>query len=735
MKKQRIGVYICHCGGNISDYIDVGQLSKLIQREENIFISRDVMFACADSNQKEMIQDIQDQKLDAIVVASCSPKLHTHTFRNVAIRAGINQYNYTQVNIREQCSWAHSDTPMDATIKAYGLIRAGINRVSHSESLENMEIKTHRAIVIVGAGVSGMRAAIDSARMGNHVYLLEKDFFVGGHVPQLGKLFPTNEDGKDVVTKLYNIIRQMPNINLFTGAHLEKVTGSVGNFTVEVKISPRFIAANADPRKVKTAFNEGSPENIDPLHYKDNLNVNGIIYKNYSEACPDIPVVDVELLKRNIAFYEKYIDVFDVSQKPQLLKLNVGSVLVTTGFDFYQPVDGEFGYRQSDNVIALPDFKKLIELNSNKLIYNNKPINSVAFIYCVGNRQAKGENKYCSRQCCTATIHTSVQLHEKFKGIKAYHLYRDIRTYGKQELLYQKSSEVGDIYLKFEEKEPPVVEISGNKLHVRIKDYLTSKKEITFDPDLVVLVTGMVARDDRVEIAGILKIPIGSDKFYNEIHPKLKPVETVIGGVYIGGACQGPKNIAESVQSALSGAAKINALIKRGIIELEPIVARINSDACVWCGECAAVCEYDTIKSVEYNGKQIAEVNTSTCKGCGICAPVCQTDAIELIQYTNNEIESMIDGFMSSADIKEKNLNTEDGQEEVKTGMKEYPQVWNQIVTLLDGQKLTIPQISEQLGQEKNLITYHMMTMNKYNVVEAAGLDDNETYFLYKLKK
>ena len=682
MKKQRIGVYICHCGGNISDYVDVGQLSKLIQTEEGIIISKDVMFACADSNQKEMIQDIRDQKLDAIVVASCSPKLHTHTFRNVAIRAGINQYNYTQVNIREQCSWAHSDTPMDATIKAYGLIRAGINRVSYSETLENMEIKTHRAVVIVGAGVSGMRAAIDSARMGNHVYLIEKEFFVGGHLMELGKLFPTGENGKEVVAKLYNTIRQIPLITLFTGAQLEKVTGSVGDFNVEVRISQIHTGLNDE----RNTFDVLNNENSDP------------------------------------------------NKQTQLLKLKVGSLLVTTGFDFYQPDEGEFGYKQSDNVITLPEFIKLVDSNTEKLIYNNQPIKSVAFIYCVGNRQAKGENKYCSRQCCTSTIHASIQLHEKFKGIKAFHLYRDIRTYGKQELLYQKSAELGDVYLKYEVKEPPVVESNGKKLLVKVKDYLTSKKEITFDTDLVVLVTGMVAREDRVEIANILKIPIGNDKFCNEIHPKLKPVETVIRGVYIGGACQGPKNISESVQSALSGATKMNALIKRGTIALEPIVARINSDACIWCGKCDVVCEYDAIKSIEFNGKQIAEVNASTCKGCGICAPVCEPDAIELIQYTNNEIESMIDGFMSKADIKEKNVSTEAGHEETKAGMKEYPQVWNQIVTLLDGQKMTIPQISEQLGQEKNVITYHMMTMNKYSIVEAAGLDENETYFLYKLK-
>ena len=131
--KQRIGVYICHCGGNISDYVDVEELGKMFHKEENVVISKDVMFACADSNQKDMVNDIKDNKLDAIVVCSCSPKLHLHTFKNVAVRAGLNPSNYVQVNIREQCSWPHSDRPREATVKAAGLIRAGINRVAYSE--------------------------------------------------------------------------------------------------------------------------------------------------------------------------------------------------------------------------------------------------------------------------------------------------------------------------------------------------------------------------------------------------------------------------------------------------------------------------------------------------------------------------------------------------------------------------------------------------------------------------
>ncbi len=260
-------------------------------------------------------------------------------------------------------------------------------------------------------------------------------------------------------------------------------------------------------------------------------------------------------------------------------------------------------------MITLPDFDKLLQTAGNKLTYEGKPVKTVAFIYCVGMRQAKGENKYCSRVCCTSAIHTSLLMHDKFPGTKAFHLYRDIRTYGKQEILYEKSSQNGDIYLMYQEKEPPLVEPMNGKVKLQIKDSLTKKRNLLLEADLVVLVTGMVPRSDSSTISEKFKIPVGNDKFFNEIHPKLRPVETVINGVFLGGSCQGPKNISESVQSALSAAAKINAIIRKETIELEPIVARIDATACSWCDKCKEVCEYDAIFQVETNGKLVAAVN------------------------------------------------------------------------------------------------------------------------------
>jgi heterodisulfide reductase subunit A2 len=658
--KERIGVYICHCGGNISDYVDVEEVQQLMKEEDGVVVAKHVMFACADSNQKQMIADINEQKLDAIVVASCSPKLHVHTFRGVAERAGLNKYNYIQANIREQCSWPHSDKPLDATNKAVGLIRAAIKKAALSEALESIEIEAKDASLIIGAGVSGMKAAIELARIGTQVYLIEKEAYVGGKMLENGTLFMTGENGKDLAARLLREVKANPKITLFTETEIEKVTGSVGNFSVDVRV--RMAGTNTET-----------------------------------------------------------------------MKLMVGSVLVATGYQHYQPKENEFGFGISDRVTTLPELKKRMEENNGVISHNGKPVKSLGFIYCVGSRQSKGENKYCSRTCCSSAIHTALLLKEKNKDLNIVHLYRDIRTYGKQEIMYEKSSKQGDIYLKYEEKEPPVVDVSNDIVSVSVKDYLTLKKEIEFKPELLVLVTGVVARDDSKDIAAHFKIPVGGDKFFNEIHPKLKPVETVINGVFIGGSCQGPKNISESVQSSLSAVSKISALIKDGLIQLEPVIARVNADACFWCGKCSEVCEYDALKEITFNGKQIAKVNPATCKGCGICTPVCPQDALEVKMYTNAEIESMIDGFMAEVVIPEK-AGGEEAEEISPVKMKEYPQLWKQIISSIAMEHKTIPEIAQSIGVDKDLVTWHVMTMNKYNVVMADSLDEKEQYYYYKLK-
>lgn len=640
---NKIGVYVCHCGGNISDYVDVEKVRQAAEQEEGVVLSKTTMFACADSNQNQMIEDIKENGLDGAIVASCSPMLHLITFRAVAERAGLNKYNYVHANIREQVSWAHSDNKIAGTEKAIQIVKAAIAKVRFSESLEPIKISSEKVVAIIGAGIAGLRSAIELANMGSKVYLIEKSPFTGGRVTQWSKIDVNDEKGSELVTRLYEKVVANNNITVFTNAELINTKGSIGNFNLQVKFTPRYIKADSKSND----FNEAIK--ICPVEVDDEFNFGltkrKAIYNSNNGQFPKLPVIDNENCTR-CGECEKVCDKIDFNQKEEILNLKAGTILVATGFDPYTPKDGEYGYKEIPNVITLPQFVRLIDMNEHKLMFNGKQVNNIAYIYCVGSRQPDGENNYCSRYCCTKNIFNAGLAREKFEGIHNFHFTRGIRTYGKRELLYNQSSQKGDIFLQSFEDDLPVVELQEGKTIVKINDILTKGEELDVEADLVVLVTGMVPNANDT-VGSLLKIPRGRDKFYNEIHMKLRPVETVIDGITIAGTCQGPKNIVESINSSLAAAAKSFTLIHKGELELEPIVASVDQDSCSWCNECSIACPYEAIKQVEEKGKKVAQINQSVCKGCGMCLPVCPSDSIELTAFSNNEIESMIDALVT----------------------------------------------------------------------------------------
>lgn len=643
MKNKKIGVYICHCGGNISDYVDVNKVKEAIENDEGIALAKTTMFACADSNQKEMVDDITSENLDGVVVASCSPKLHLLTFRAVAERAGLNKYNYVHANIREQVSWAHSDDKIGATEKAIQIVKAAISKVKLTEPLEPIVVPTVKAVAVIGAGIAGMRAAIELAEAGSKVVLIEREFFVGGRVAQFDNLCVSDETGKELITRLYNEVMSHKDVSLYTGAELVETKGSVGNFKLKIKVTPRYINLHCAEGELQKAIDVCPVEVPDEFNF--NISNRKAIYHNYPSEYPQLPVIDMKNCTR-CGECAKVCNSIDFSQQEKIIDANVGSILVATGFDPYEPNEGEFGYKTIPNVVTLPQFKRIVHYSQDKLIYKGKKIKNIAYIYCVGSRQLDGENKYCSRYCCTSNIYTAITTKKRFGDINNFHFNRGIRTYGKQEVLYDMSSRMGDIYLQSFEDEPPTIEMVKGNTIVKIKDYLTGGKEIEVEADLVVLVTGMVPRKDN-SIANLLKIPKGRDKFFNEIHMKLRPVETVIDGVTIAGASQGPKNIMESMNSALAAATKSFSFVNSGELSLEPIIANVNSESCTYCDKCTLACPFDAIKMVEKNGKSVAEINNSTCKGCGMCLPVCPTNAIDLTSFTDNEMISMIDTLIT----------------------------------------------------------------------------------------
>jgi heterodisulfide reductase subunit A len=574
MSGRKIGVYVCQCGGNISDYVDVDQVVAAVEHDPDVVVARTAMFTCSDSTQQEIIQDAHEKGLDALVVASCSPKLHTVTFRDVAKRAGMNPFQYTQVNVREQCSWTHTDDHEGATEKAVRLVRAGINRTRLTEPLEPIVVETTPKSLVVGGGIAGLRAALGLAEIGLAVFLVEKQPELGGWVAGFGEMYPHRRDGADLIARLEEKVRAHPAITVFVNAEVMAKSGSFGNYQMTIAIHGETL---------------------------------------------------------------------------ETIQVDVGSVVVATGFATYEPAAGELGYGMK-GVVTLPAFKKMVDDAAGPLEFNGRAVKTIAYIYCVGSRQGEdveGGHAYCSRYCCTAAVHAALEAAAKGDpGLRQYHLYRDMRTYGKYELLWSESREKGSLYLRVPDDEPPVVERTiASGLTVTARDLLTGGEEVAIPADLVVLVTGMVPREND-ELVSVLKLPVGNDGFLNEIHPKLRPVETVVDGVYICGACQSPKNSAEAVASGLAAVTQSGAILKRGFAELDPMVALVDTDACTWCGKCLEACPYDALEQVEADGKAVAEVIRTACKGCGGCVPVCPSEAIDLQGYTDAQIKAMIDGLL-----------------------------------------------------------------------------------------
>jgi heterodisulfide reductase subunit A len=646
MSERKVGVYICHCGGNISDYVDVDRVKAAVEEELGVTVSRTTMFTCSDASQTEMIKDIMEQGLDGLVVASCSPKLHLTTFRGVAERAGLNPFQYVQVNIREQCSWAHSDDREGATEKAIGLVKGGLEKARLTEPLEPVRVTSVKNVLVLGAGIAGMRAALEMADLGVEVFLVERDHFIGGEVARLGRMYPSGRKGGDVAAELYDDIRKRGNIHLFTGAELKSKEGYIGNFNLRVRIRPRFvIGTEGDFEKAEAEC----PVEV-PSEMHRGLRTRKAIYLPGGSARPEKWAIDQDSCTGCGRCAEICPGSIDLGQEEEFMMLDAGAVITATGFDSYSPGEGEFGYG-TGGVVTLPQFESMIENTGSRLEFGGREIRDVVFIYCVGSRESRDKdngNRYCSRFCCNAAVGAALNASEKISGLRTWHLYRDVRTYGKFELLYEQASKDGAIFCRFDPKSPPVVEDEGERLLVRVNDLLTGGDEIGIPADLVVLVTGMVpAAND--ELTAILRLPTGEDGFFNEIHTKLRPVETVIDGVYIGGCSQGPRNSTESIASSLSCVAKAAALLVKGYVDLQPFIAYVENDLCTWCGECEKACPYSAIEKTEEGGREIAVVKDVLCKGCGACLPVCPSNATQLKGFTDDQIKAMIEAFAAEA--------------------------------------------------------------------------------------
>jgi len=652
----RIGVFVCHCGGNISDVVDVKRVAEEIGKLPGVAYSTTYQFVCSDPGQALIEKTIKEEKLDRIVIAACSPSLHEATFRRTLIRAGLNPYLFEHVNIREQVSWVVED-PRKATEKAIRLVKAAVARSSHLSPLQKRKIPVEKSALVIGGGVAGLVAARELAESGARVTLVERSPFLGGRAAQLGLLFPIQERARDVVRRLAQAVLADRRIRVLTNTEVVSSEGFVGSFSIKLRRTPRGVTEELTDFAAAEA---ACPVEV-PNEFDFGLTKRKAIWRPYPDCHPAAPSIDWDNCTRcgkcREAVGGKGID---LDGEPQEEEVTCGVIVLATGFDPYRVRQGEYGFAVHPEVVTLPQLVRMLDPTGptrGELKVNGRPVKRIALIHCVGSRQYEGihepqsdgkVNDYCSRICCTALMRVACELKERFPEVRIYDFHEDIRTYGRgHEDYYTEASKKGTVFIRFDPFEPPVVEqdpAGEAPLVVRCKDRLTDGEELEVPVDLVVLGTGVMPRDIS-SLIDLFRCAVGPDRFLLEVHPKLRPVELAVSGVFLAGTVQGPMDMTEAAAAACAAASKASILMTKGAIELDPFVARVDEERCTGCQTCLYVCPYDAISRDEE--RKVAVVNEALCAGCGTCVAACPSNAIDQMGFSDRQIEAQVQALLS----------------------------------------------------------------------------------------
>lgn len=661
-KAPRVGVFVCHCGSNIAGVVDCGKVREVAEKIDGVVVAKENKYTCSDLGQEEIIKAINEHGVERVVVAACSPRLHEPTFRKCIQEAGLNPYLLHMVNIREQCSWVHGHEKAKATEKASELVRMGVSKAARLEPLEAREVPVEPSSLVIGGGVAGIQAALDLANMGFKVYLVEKEPSIGGKMAMLDKTFPTGDCAICILAPKMVELSRHPNITLLSYSEVEEVKGYIGNYEVKVRRKARYVkedlcvgcgvCVDACPVKVDNEFDLGFGQRK-------------AIYVPFPQAVPLKYTIDKEhclhfksgkCLLCAKACLNKAID---HKMQDETLNLKVGTIIVATGYDVYVPKKkGVYKYWEYENVITGLELERLLNASGptgGHLVRpsDGKRPTKIAFIQCVGSRNKKINRSYCSRVCCMYAIKNAqiIMEHEPETEIAVY--YNDIRAFGKGfEELYHRVRE--EYAVEFIRGRPAKLTENPETKNITIRAEETLLNEITErEFELVVLSTGLLPGEGSKSIGKVLGLTTTTDGFFAEAHPKLRPVETALDGVYLAGCAQGPKDIPDSVAQAKAAASSAAAPMFARKVTIEPLTASVDEDICVGCGLCTELCPYGAPELVtSEKGGTKARIIEALCHGCGTCAASCPQKAITCKQFTDEQILSEILAALGAEDKK-----------------------------------------------------------------------------------
>lgn len=655
---SKIGVFVCHCGENISATVDCARVADAASKYDGVAFSVDYKYMCSDPGQSIIKSAIAEKGLTGVVVAACSPRMHEPTFRKACAEAGLNPYMCEMANLREHCSWVHEKG--DATTdKAIDLVRILVEKVKYNQSLAAIKVPVTKTALVLGGGIAGIQTSLDIANTGHKVILVEKEPSIGGHMSQLSETFPTLDCSQCILTPRMVEVAQHPNITLYTYAELESLEGFIGNFKAKIRRKSKSLdeklctgcglcTTKCPNKKIPSEFNEG-------------LGTRPAIYVPFPQAVPNKPVIDREhctyYTKGKCRICEKVCPTGAIrfDQEDTIVEAEIGAIVIATGFTVKQPdFFPEYGYGKYPDVITGLQFERLASASGPTLGEIRRPSDGkipekIVFIACAGSRDPAKGIPYCSKICCMYIAKHAMLYQHKVHSGKSYVFYMDIRAGGKmyEEFVRRAIEDDGVNYVRG--RVSKIYEKNG-KLIVGGVDTLLNAMPVEIEADMVVLASAGVANEGAEELAQKLHVSYDAYKFFAEAHPKLKPVETNTAGIFLAGACQAPRDIPESVAMASGAAVKVAGLFSQDELVREPIIAVVNRQSppvyssCVGCFLCVSACPYQAIEREEIknrNGeviKSVARVNPGLCQGCGTCVAFCRTKSIDIQGYTHEQV-------------------------------------------------------------------------------------------------
>ncbi len=669
---ERIGVFVCHCGTNIAGTVDVAKVAEEMQKVPGVVFSTHYTYMCSSAGQKMIEEEIKKDNLTGVVLCSCSPRMHEKTFRGCAERAGLNPYKVEIANIREQDSWVTKDMGT-ATEKAIALAKAAVAKSILDTPLKEGETPMTKRALVIGGGIAGITAALDIADAGFPVDLVETKPTVGGKMAQLDKTFPTLDCASCIVTPRMTEVGQNPNIRILSYSEVQNVTGYVGNFTAQIKRKARYV--DEDKCTGCGLCTENCPMKKVPNEFNMNLDNRTAVYIPFAQAVPKIATIDSTaclhlkaMAKGNDKVCGKCSQVcgvgaIDFNAKDTIIEEKYGAIVVATGYNMIdlKPF-AEFGYGLSKDVISSLEYERLMNASGptgGHLLRpsDGKPPKKIVFIQCVGSRCSADATKghtYCSKVCCMYTAKQTILTRDHWPDMECYVFYIDVRTPGKQfDEFYRRAVEqYGVHYIKG--MVGKVTPNSDGTLDVQGSDLILNR-QVHIQADMVVLAGSLEADKSARPLATMLTTSMDNDDFFLEAHVKLRPVESPTAGIFLAGACLGPKDIPETVAQSSGAAAKAICLLVKDKLKNNPCTANPDENMCNGCGQCENVCPYGAISYVnkDFRGpnrttitRRVSQVNTAMCHGCGACTVACPSGAMDLLGFSNKQILAEVDAVL-----------------------------------------------------------------------------------------